>query len=61
MCVSKGGAEREGEIEDPKQAPHCQCGISSRARIHEPGDHNLSQNLELDASLTEPPTFPEIN
>ena len=23
---SEGGAVREGERENPKQAPHCQCG-----------------------------------
>ena len=30
--MSRGGAEREGEIENPKQAPHCQHGAQCQAR-----------------------------
>ena len=47
----EGGREREGqrerETENPKQATHCQARSPPGARTHEPGDHDLSQNHEL--------------
>ena len=50
MPVLWGGAERERETENPKQAEH-------RAGTHKPGDHGLSRNQELDDTLTEPATL----
>ena len=52
MQVSRGGAEREREGENPKQAPSCQ------RRTHKPRNHDLSRNQELDAPPTEPPRCP---
>ena len=43
---SRGGAERDGERENPKQALHCQHRPRHRARTHEPFDHDLSRNQE---------------
>ena len=43
-----GGPEREGERENPKRAPHCQCRVPCGSQTHQPWDHNLNQNQELD-------------
>ena len=44
--TNKGGAEREKETANPKQAPCCRCRAQPGARTHQPGDHDLSQNQE---------------
>ena len=41
--------ERERERENPKQAPYFQQRAGRGAQTHEPQDHKLSQNQELDA------------
>ena len=35
-CVRRGGAERDRERENPKQAPHCQHGTQYGAQSQEP-------------------------
>ena len=50
-----GEGQRERERENPKQAPCCQPRARHGAQSHEPGDHDLSQNQELDTLPTEPP------
>ena len=47
--MSEGGAERDGERENPKQALSCQCRAQGRAQSHELRDRGLSQNQESDA------------
>ena len=42
--MSREGAGREGERENPKQAPYGQCRARCGARTHEPGDHALNRN-----------------
>ena len=56
------GKERGREIgrENPKQALHCQHRAQHRARTHDPWDHDLSQNQEFGAYLTEPLRGPWI-
>ena len=49
MSVNEREAGREGERENPKQAPSCQRRGPCGARTHEPRDHDLSQNQELGA------------
>ena len=44
-----GGAGREGERENPKQAPHSVCGSQCGALTHKLQDHDLSQNQDSDA------------
>ncbi|MDN0705640.1 calcium-binding EGF-like domain-containing protein, partial [Escherichia coli] len=39
--------EIEGERENPKQAPYCQCRAQCRTQSYEPGDRDLSRNAEL--------------
>ena len=48
------GREREREKENPKQALHCQRRAWGGAATHEPWDHDLSWNQELDIQQTEP-------
>ena len=50
---ARGGTEGGRGRENLKQAP-----AQLRARSHEPQDHDLSQNQELDVSPTEPPRQP---
>ena len=50
VCKHRGGTEREHS----KQSYHCQCRAWYRARSHEPWDHDLSRNQELDAQPTKP-------
>ena len=45
----EGQTERGRERENPKQAPHCQCGVRCGARTHEPRDGDLSGIQESDA------------
>ena len=54
-----GEGHTKGKRENPKQAPHCQQGAQCGAWTHEPWDHDLSWNLQLDASSTEPPRYPK--
>ena len=49
--MSEAGEERE--VENPKQSPHCQHGALPGALTHELLDHDLSQNQESNAQLTE--------
>ena len=43
------------ERKNPKQAPHCQSRAQCGAGSHEPRDHDLSQNQELDNWATQVP------
>ena len=54
----QGGAEREGERENPKQAPYCQHRAPHRAWTHKPWDHDLSPDQEFHTELTEVPRLP---
>ena len=45
---SRGGAERDKERENPKQAPHCQRRDPWGVQTHKLWDHDLSQKQELD-------------
>ena len=61
--MSRRGAEREGEGENPKQALHCQRRAQHKAQ--ETWDQDLSgnqgwDNQELAAQLTEPPGTPRV-
>ena len=58
--TSRGGAEKGGERKDPKQVPCCQHRAQHGAWTHEPWDHGVSKNQELDALLNEPPGNPYI-
>ena len=48
----------EGQRENPKQSPHCQCRTWCGAQTRELWDHDLSRNQESDAQPTEPPRHP---
>ena len=51
--------ERDRETENPKQAGSVLSAQSpAGAQSHEPRDHDLSQDQELDAYPTEPPRCP---
>ena len=52
----RGAAEREGEGENPKQAPCCQPRARHGAQTH--GHRDLSRNQESDAKVTESPRRP---
>ena len=56
--VLVGKEQREREREKPKQAQHCQCRARCRGEFWEPWYHDLSQNQESDAQLTEPLRHP---
>ena len=67
LFLRKREQAREGkseERENPKQALLCKCRAWRRgAWSHEPGDHDLSQNQELDALTnwaTQAPLNPQI-
>ena len=57
--MSGGGAERERERENPKQAPHCQHRAWCRAQSQEPWEHDLSQNQELTLNWLSHPGTPK--
>ena len=61
FILVEGGAERERERENPRQAPHCQCEPDMGLELtnHE-RDHDLSRNQESDAQRTEYPGVPEF-
>ena len=52
MCEGAGEGQRERE--NLKQAPHSVRGLT-QGWIPRPRDHDLSQNQESGAQLTEPP------
>ena len=52
----KAKGERGGEMQTPRER-----GFPTRVQLHDPGDHNLSQNQELDAQLTEAPWRTSLN
>ena len=52
--MSRRGAEREGERENPKQTLHFQHRAWCGSQAHESWDHDPSQNQELEAQPTEP-------
>ena len=56
--VSRGGAERDGEKENPKRL--CANGAEPDTGLEftKLRDHDLSQNQESDAQTTEPPRCP---
>ena len=50
----KGGSgKKEGERENPKQAPHCQHGVPGGPRTHKQWDHDLSWNQKSDAQVAQ--------
>ena len=52
---------RERGRENLKQAPRCPCRARGHgAQPHKLGDHDLSQNQELDILLTEPPKHMKV-
>ena len=53
-----GEGQREGEIEIPKHAPHCQHRDVS---IPRPWDHDLSRNQESITQLSKPPGAPQCD
>ena len=53
--MRRGGAEREKERENPKQAPQCQGRTGHGAGSHQPFTHALGKNQDSDAQPTEPP------
>ena len=48
MCMHWGGAERERERENPKQALLCQPRARHGTYIHETVRYDLSQNQDSD-------------
>ena len=49
-ACKQGGAEREREEERESEAGLCcQCRARQGAQTHEPWDHDLSRNQEVDA------------
>ena len=58
--MSQGGAEKEREIQNPKQAPGPELSAVQRgARTHKLWDHDLRQSQTF--KLTEPPSHPYIH
>ena len=55
----KWGRDR-GESKNPKQTPHHQHRAWCGARSHNPGNHDLSWNKELDTQPAEPPRYPSF-
>ena len=47
--MGEGGADRDGERENPKQVLHHQCGAPTQGLISRTMRSCLSQNQELDA------------
>ena len=57
MRAGQRGRGRMKDRENPKQAPHL-AQSPMQGPIPRPWDHNLSQNQESDAQLTEPSRRP---
>ena len=57
QSASRGGAKREGERGNPKQASSCQHSARCGAGTHGP-DRDRGQHQESEAEPTEPPRRP---
>ena len=58
--TAQGGGEGKRERERILSRLHAQCEAQQGAQSHEPRDHNLSRNQELDVQHTEPPRHPGV-